>query len=129
MPLTCMQLLVFPSQSSCPWTWLIECIFFSYIECPPPGPGNLTNGLVEGTGSVYRSTYHFACNDGYVLFGHDTVTCTENGTWNGTTPRCLKGNKLSTNVRLWSAFLLGTMYCFFPSVTYSHSAFLHKGDG
>ena len=67
---------------------------FSLTECPPPGPGNLTNGLVEGYGSIYRSTYRFVCNDGYVLLGHDTVTCTENGTWNGTTPSCLKGNKL-----------------------------------
>jgi len=66
----------------------------SPTECPPPGPGNLSNGVVVGDGSVYRSTYYFACNDGYVLDGHAIVSCTENGTWNGTTPSCLKGNIL-----------------------------------
>ena len=70
------------------------CDFFPYAECSPFEYGNATNGRVEGNGRVYRSTYRFICNHGYVLFGHDTITCIENGTWNGTSPRCLKGNKL-----------------------------------
>lgn len=70
------------------------CDFFSHAECSPFEYGNPTNGRVEGNGRVYRSTYRFICNHGYVLFGHDTITCIENGTWNGTSPRCLKGNKL-----------------------------------
>lgn len=111
-------------------------VLFSYTECPPPGPGNLTNGLVEGTGSVYRSTYRFACNDGYVLLGHDTVSCTENGTWNGTTPRCLRGNKLDQksfqnsmilfmrlNVGRWLALLVGSLCRFLQNAIYSCSAF------
>ncbi|XP_020611647.1 protein mesh-like isoform X3 [Orbicella faveolata] len=59
-------------------------------ECPLPAPGNLNNGVVDGDGSVYRSTYYFTCNDGYALHGHAIVSCTEHGSWNGTTPSCLK---------------------------------------
>lgn len=65
----------------------------SPTECPLPAPGNLNNGDVDGDGSVYGSTYYFACYDGYALQGHAIISCTENGSWNGTTPSCLKGNK------------------------------------
>lgn len=68
-------------------------IYVFFTECPAPGPGNLANGRVQGNGIVYRSTYHFTCNDGYVLYGHNIIRCIENGTWNGTIPSCLKGNK------------------------------------
>lgn len=63
------------------------------LECPLVRHSNLTNGHVEGNGRLYRATYRFTCNNGYVLFGHDTISCIENGTWNGTKPSCLRGKK------------------------------------
>ena len=66
---------------------------FSYAECSPPLSSYLANGHVQGSGRVYRSNYNFTCNSGYVLFGDDYITCTENGTWNGTSPVCVKGNE------------------------------------
>ena len=67
---------------------------FSYAECSPPLSSYLANGHVQGSGRVYRSNYNFTCNSGYILFGDDYVTCTENGTWNGTSPVCVKGNEI-----------------------------------
>ena len=66
---------------------------FPYAECSPPLSSYLANGHVQGSGRVYRSNYNFTCNSGYVLFGDDYITCTENGTWNGTAPVCVKGNE------------------------------------
>ena len=82
---------------------LLCIVVFFLLACPLFGPSNLNNGRVEGSGSVYRSTYRFMCNDGYVLVGNDVVTCIENGTWNGTKPRCLKGKKLVP--LYWRGFL------------------------
>ncbi|XP_073243989.1 sushi domain-containing protein 2-like [Porites lutea] len=62
-------------------------------ECSPPLSSYLANGHVQGSGRVYRSNYNFTCNSGYVLFGDDYITCTENGTWNGTSPVCVRGNE------------------------------------
>ncbi|XP_068694477.1 uncharacterized protein [Montipora foliosa] len=59
-------------------------------ECPMFQYGDFANGRVEGNGRVYRSTYHFTCNNGYVLVGDDTISCIESGAWNGTKPRCLR---------------------------------------
>ncbi|XP_073244634.1 uncharacterized protein [Porites lutea] len=86
-------------------------------ECSPFEYGNPTNGRVEGNGRVYRSTYRFICNHGYVLFGHDTITCIENGTWNGTSPRCLKEcpvlpSSLSNGIVYGSGNVEGVVYRF-----------------
>ncbi|XP_074609320.1 protein mesh-like isoform X2 [Acropora palmata] len=59
-------------------------------ECPLLQYGSFANGLVEGSGHVYRSTHRFICNDGYVLVGNSIITCTESGVWNGTKPHCLR---------------------------------------
>ena len=84
------------------WSWNLMFTFFKnnedlwtfpYAECSPPLSSYLANGHVQGSGRVYRSNYNFTCNSGYILFGDDYITCTENGTWNGTSPVCVKGNE------------------------------------
>ena len=72
-------------------------ILISFLKECPVRLWHLKNGRFHGNGSVYLSTYHFLCNGGYVLVGDSTVTCTADGSWNGTKPVCLRGIKFSLN--------------------------------
>jgi CUB/sushi domain-containing protein len=71
-----------------------ECIL---VTCDHPGIDSVSNGnytdenekLYSSGYKNYLQTIHFVCNIGYaVTSGSSYRTCTENGTWNGTSPKC-----------------------------------------
>ncbi|XP_060586453.1 sushi, von Willebrand factor type A, EGF and pentraxin domain-containing protein 1-like, partial [Ruditapes philippinarum] len=52
--------------------------------------GELGNGtIVKQTGTLFGSTAHAICNDGYGLVGKENLTCTANGEWD-VLPICIK---------------------------------------
>ncbi|XP_028652448.2 complement component receptor 1-like protein isoform X1 [Erpetoichthys calabaricus] len=59
------------------------------IHCPlvPVENGRISAGFGS---SGYRSVVTFACNDGYMLEGSDTIMCQENGQWSSKPPTCSK---------------------------------------
>ncbi|XP_037326546.2 E-selectin [Pungitius pungitius] len=65
------------------------------VRCPvlssPP------RGSVRCSGTAYRSTCAFACDDGYELAGatSDTLQCEASGAWNASLPLCLAVQCLS----------------------------------
>lgn len=65
----------------------------SVLECPQL-PSSVPNGHTYGTGFLQGSLYRFSCRQGYSLIGHKTLLCTQDGNWNASVPRCLKGMSL-----------------------------------
>ena len=60
---------------------------FSFLDCP-----NLShpdNGFVTISGR----TATFACFPNYNLLGHKQISCTSQGKWTGTKPRCVLSKK------------------------------------
>ncbi|WAQ97909.1 SVEP1-like protein, partial [Mya arenaria] len=55
-------------------------------DCGPISPP--TNGTVEISDTVYRSTGIFNCDLGYTLHGNNTAECLEDGQWNYGGPSC-----------------------------------------
>ncbi|XP_028512777.1 uncharacterized protein LOC110231997 isoform X1 [Exaiptasia diaphana] len=56
------------------------------------GPGQLTNGVVNSTKSIYQpnEAIRFTCNINYRRIGKSELTCQRDGTWNGYKPICLE---------------------------------------
>ena len=50
-----------------------------------PGGVVCYNGTIKGSGAVC------ICDDGFVLMGNELEVCRSNGSWNGSTPRCIPG--------------------------------------
>ena len=63
----------------------------SFSDCPVL-PSSISNGFVNGSGSVEGSQYKFSCRQGYSLVGRETLFCNDKGAWSGSVPKCLKGN-------------------------------------
>ena len=59
-------------------------------ECPSL-PSSISQGFINGSGSVEGSLYSFNCKQGYSLVGDKNLYCTEEGKWNASIPICLKG--------------------------------------
>ena len=55
----------------------------------------IEHGKVNGSGHVQGSLHRFSCLRGYSIVGPETLYCTETGKWNGSEPKCLKGNKMN----------------------------------
>ena len=64
---------------------------FLPLECPQL-PFSIPNGHANGTGSLHGALVVYSCLPGYSLIGQKTLLCTEDGNWNASVPKCLKGN-------------------------------------
>ncbi|CAH1774655.1 unnamed protein product [Owenia fusiformis] len=51
-------------------------------------PGAPANGAIIGNNFNFGQTVKFVCNIGYELAGQDSLTCQQDGTWNGDRPTC-----------------------------------------
>ena len=71
---------------------------FLFLDCPVL-PSSITNGFVNGNGSVEGSEVKFSCRQGYSLVGRDTLSCNHMGAWSGSVPKCLKGNSTAVYKR------------------------------
>ena len=67
-------------------------IFNSFfpLECPQLS-SSIPNGHANGTGSLHGALFVFSCQQGYSLIGQKNLLCTEDGNWNASVPKCLKG--------------------------------------
>jgi len=57
------------------------------ISCPPPG--EILNGLVNGSKHFYSDTIHYFCNEGYTIIRNSTRRCESSSTWSGVEPACV----------------------------------------
>ncbi|CAC5410885.1 unnamed protein product [Mytilus coruscus] len=57
------------------------------FHCGDIQSDSLPNGLVTLMERHVGSTANFSCNEGYLLDGNQSITCTQSG-WNGETPQC-----------------------------------------
>ncbi|XP_073447245.1 sushi, von Willebrand factor type A, EGF and pentraxin domain-containing protein 1 isoform X2 [Aquarana catesbeiana] len=52
-------------------------------------PPHLRNGINSDEDFFAGSTVTYQCNSGYYLLGDSRMLCKDNGSWNGTSPKCL----------------------------------------
>lgn len=57
------------------------------VQCADIQSDSLPNGMVTLMERHVGSTANFSCNEGYLLDGNHSITCTQSG-WNGETPQC-----------------------------------------
>lgn len=69
-------------------TYILNSFF--PLECPQL-PFSIPNGYVNCTGSLHGALVVYSCLQGYSLIGQETLLCTEDGNWNASVPKCLKG--------------------------------------
>ncbi|XP_029668396.1 sushi, von Willebrand factor type A, EGF and pentraxin domain-containing protein 1 [Formica exsecta] len=60
-----------------------QCLF---DWCPEPPEVN--GGIVTTTGRRVNSTATYSCQNGFILFGDNVLTCNIGGEWSGKTPQC-----------------------------------------
>lgn len=56
------------------------------VGCPSALPPKAGSSAVETDGLA--SVTHFACNNGYIIFGNSNITCQTSGAWNYEAPQC-----------------------------------------
>jgi CUB/sushi domain-containing protein len=64
-----------------------EVVCQSHVTCNPIV--NLPNGKVVGNSFAVESSLQFACNPGYNLVGHSTISCTREAVWDRNLPVCV----------------------------------------
>ena len=83
-------------------TWVslslsLDCFFplFAASECGFPGVPS--NGSLVGSSMLFHpgEEASYLCHEGFVLFGDDKRTCSENGTWHGPIPNCRESMALN----------------------------------
>lgn len=52
-------------------------------------PGVPSQGKREGKSFIYQSEVSFSCNPPFILVGSSTRICQADGTWSGSSPRCI----------------------------------------
>lgn len=52
-------------------------------------PGVPAQGKREGKSFIYQSEVSFSCNPPFILVGSSTRICQADGTWSGSSPRCI----------------------------------------
>ncbi|KOB71042.1 putative furrowed [Operophtera brumata] len=67
-------------------TWGGEAPKCLFDWCPEPPP--VTGGMVSVSGRTAGSLATYTCQNGFILFGSPSVTCTLGGSWAGTPPSC-----------------------------------------
>ena len=68
-----------------------NCVLPPAVSCGP-APNASVNGERSGSGTTFRSTVNYTCNQGYTLQGDGRRTCMANGQWSGVTTRCSRKN-------------------------------------
>ncbi|XP_034615478.1 CUB and sushi domain-containing protein 3 [Trachemys scripta elegans] len=58
-------------------------------------PGVPAQGKREGKSFIYQSEVSFSCNPPFVLVGSSTRICQADGTWSGSSPRCIEPTRTS----------------------------------
>uniref|UniRef100_A0A8B9EFD0 CUB and Sushi multiple domains 3 n=1 Tax=Anser cygnoides TaxID=8845 RepID=A0A8B9EFD0_ANSCY len=53
-------------------------------------PGVPSQGKREGKSFIYQSEVSFSCNPPFILVGSSTRICQADGTWSGSSPRCIE---------------------------------------
>ncbi|XP_063986412.1 sushi, von Willebrand factor type A, EGF and pentraxin domain-containing protein 1 [Diachasmimorpha longicaudata] len=53
-----------------------------------PDPPDVTGGVVTTTGKRAGSTATYTCQNGFILFGDNVLTCEIGGNWSGKAPQC-----------------------------------------
>lgn len=66
--------------------WTSDAPVCQPVSCG--NPGSIANGTAHGGDFVYSEVLHFECVAGFVLKGHDTITCQADGKWSGPKPQC-----------------------------------------
>lgn len=61
--------------------------FFTAKFCGDPGVP--AQGKREGKSFIYQSEVSFSCNPPFILVGSSTRICQADGTWSGSSPRCI----------------------------------------
>ena len=76
---------------------------FAASECGFPGVPS--NGSLVGSSMLFHpgEEASYLCHEGFVLFGDDKRTCSENGTWNGPMPNCREYIHYITALRIRSS--------------------------
>ena len=55
----------------------------------------LQNGFHNATSTMYNSTVIYSCNEGYTMFGENSITCLDTGNWSELLVNCtIKGTIL-----------------------------------
>ena len=73
------------------WTTGRSLLLFDFAAIECYRYFDISNGyIVGGESSSYllNSVIEFACDDGYKLYGSASMSCQEDGSWNGKTPTC-----------------------------------------
>lgn len=65
----------------------MEFYFFLVVACG--SVSDPRNGYANHAGIEYTDTVLYNCNTGYMLRGHETRICDENGNWTGQPPLCI----------------------------------------
>ncbi len=76
-----------------------------YIAVPCGDPPTIPNGSRTFTGTKFRGTATYICDDGYQRSGSATVTCQASGSWS-TRPTCKGVFRLKEVVPLYNFFFL-----------------------
>ena len=63
-------------------------ILFLLVAAICGDPGDLENGVKDGSLFFFPHTMNYKCFHGYVLVGMSSVECQEGGTWSGPKPSC-----------------------------------------
>lgn len=85
------SIVVYSSQT------LLTSFLSSVVRCPYLGADAIANGNRNLTGLQVGNTAVVECNDGFVMNGSGTLTCSENGEWNSLPPTCVRGKLLALN--------------------------------
>ncbi|XP_019628231.1 PREDICTED: fibropellin-1-like [Branchiostoma belcheri] len=68
--------------------WSNTYTYCKEILCPLVG--NIENGQVTIDTQHIGGTAQLTCNAGYILFGHPTLSCLQEGVWSHPTPYCIE---------------------------------------
>ena len=68
---------------------MLPRISLSYLTAVNCGdPGTLNNGGRDLSGTTYRNTVVYFCDNGFTLEGNSLRRCQKNGQWSGRIPEC-----------------------------------------
>ena len=71
--------------------------YFSVIlACGPLTPPDNGN-LAVSVRNVFPSVAQFSCDGGYTVVGSSVLMCTQDGSWNDTSPTCIQGKCLGVS--------------------------------
>jgi len=83
----------------------MSILFSLLVSCTIPA--SPSNGHVTCSGLIFDvifafkgTTCSFMCNTGYELNGSDVRACRSDGTWNGTSSICNKGNQFTEKLKM-----------------------------